>query len=94
LNTGVRGTYFSADEVNGKPHYEDWVARELSDRLIRKHELTIKTHRAVFHARIGATVQVNTVAKNYTGVVNALTYHYKKGAAFVASFKLEVSNGE
>jgi hypothetical protein len=85
----VTGTYFSDSEIDGKPQYEDWVARELSDRLIRKHELTIKTHRAVFHARIGATVQVNTVTKNYTGVVNTLTYHYKKGAAFTATFKLE-----
>lgn len=88
----VTGTYFSGDDVDGKPQYEDWVARELSDRLIRKHELTIKTHRAVFHARIGATVQVHTQAKNYTGVVNALSYHFKKGAAFTASFNLEVSN--
>ncbi|GHU40843.1 hypothetical protein FACS1894190_08230 [Spirochaetia bacterium] len=90
----VTGTYFSGDDVDGKPQYEDWVARELSDRLIRKHELTIKTHRAVFHARIGATVQVHTVAKNYSGVVNALSYHFKKGAAFSASFKLEVANGQ
>jgi hypothetical protein len=88
----VSGSYFSDDHVNGKHQYEDWVARELSERLTLKKEVTIKTHRAVFHARIGARVQVHTMAKNYSGVVNALTYHFKKDVGFSAAFKLEVAN--
>jgi hypothetical protein len=28
----VTGSYFSDYEINGKPHYEDWVGRELAER--------------------------------------------------------------
>jgi hypothetical protein len=40
----VTGVYFSGDEVNGHPHYEDWTARELAERLKPKREITLKTH--------------------------------------------------
>jgi hypothetical protein len=44
----------------------------------------------VFHARIGATVRVETVAKTYTGIVNGLTFHFKKGEAFSLTVKMEI----
>jgi hypothetical protein len=85
LNAG--GSYFSSDDVNGRKQYEDWVSRELAARLSRNNEITIRTHRAVFHARVGASVNVATKQKNYSGVVNALAFHYKQGAAFRATMK-------
>jgi hypothetical protein len=60
----VTGAYFSDYEINGKPggtkvpHYEDWVMRELAERLQNRREFTVKTHRALFNARVGATVKI------------------------------------
>jgi hypothetical protein len=85
----VTGKYFSEDEVNGQAQYEDWAARELLERLTRKNEITIKTHRAVFHARVGATARIRTAAKNYRGVITGLTQHYKRGEAFAAAFRMD-----
>jgi hypothetical protein len=84
----ITGPYFSEDEFNGKPMYEDWTARELAERLHPKREITLKTHRAVFHGRVGARVKIETRKENYMGVIDALTLRYKKEAAFEASFKI------
>jgi hypothetical protein len=84
----VTGSYFSEDKVNGKPMYEDWTGRELAERLNPKREITIKTHRAIFHGRVGARVKIETRKENYTGVINALTLRYKKEAAFEAAYKI------
>jgi hypothetical protein len=83
----VTGSYFSSDDVGGRRQYEDWTGRELAGRLSKRNEVTVKTHRAVFHARVGASVNVVTKQKNYSGVVNAITFHYKRGEAFSASLK-------
>jgi hypothetical protein len=87
----VTGSYFSSDYVNGRKQYEDWVSRELAGRLTQSGEVTIKTHRAVFHARVGAAVNVVTQQKNYSGVVNALAFHYKKNKAFSMTLKTGVN---
>jgi hypothetical protein len=92
LNMG--GSYFSSDDVNGKPQYADWVSRELAARLNHKKEVTIKTHRAVFHARVGASVSVGTKQKDYSGVVNALSFHYRRGAAFSAVLRFETGGNK
>jgi hypothetical protein len=84
----VTGSYFSEDEVNGRPQYEDWTGRELAARLHPKREITVKTHRAVFHGRVGARVKIETRKENYTGVIESFTLRYKKEAAFEASFKI------
>jgi hypothetical protein len=89
----VSGSYFSSDGVNGKKQYEDWAGRELGERLSAGNEITVKTHRAVFHARAGAAVSVNTKQKNYSGIVTALAFHYKRGEAFSATVKI-ISNEE
>jgi hypothetical protein len=85
----VSGSYFSTDDVNGRPQYEDRVCRELAERLARKREFTIKTHRAVFHARIGAAVDIVTKAGTARGVINALAFHFKRGEAFRAGFRIK-----
>jgi hypothetical protein len=85
----VTGSYFSADTVNGRKQYEDWAIRELAARLARSKEITVKTHRAVFHARVGASVNVVTKQKIYSGAASALSFHYRKGEAFSASIKFE-----
>jgi hypothetical protein len=84
----VTGSYFSEDDVNGRPHYEDWAGRELAERLQQKREFTLKTHRGVFHGRVGARVKIKTEAETVSGTINALSLRYKRGAAFVASFRI------
>jgi hypothetical protein len=84
----VTGSYFSADEVDGKPHYEDWAVRELAERVQEKKEFTVKTHRGIFHARVGAKVQIQTAQETMKGTINALSLRYKRGSAFQAAFKI------
>jgi len=91
LNVG--GTYFSDDIVGGNygtlRHYEDWVSRELEERLQHRREFVVKTHRAVFHARVGANVQITANSEQITeGVISAFHWRYRKDKAFVAAFKV------
>jgi len=90
----VSGTYFSDYVVGGAyatlRHYEDWVVRELEERLQRRREFTIKTHKALFHARVGAKVQITVNSEQITeGVILAFHLRYRKNAAFVAAFKIK-----
>ncbi|GHU82707.1 hypothetical protein FACS189468_7190 [Spirochaetia bacterium] len=84
----VTGSYFSEDDVNGRLQYEDWAGRELAERLQERREFTLKTHRGVFHGRVGARVKIETEAKTVSGTINALSLRYKRGTAFVASFRI------
>jgi hypothetical protein len=91
----VTGSYFSEYEINGKPHYEDWVYRELSERLKNKREFTVKTHRALFNARVGAKVKISMTneqgamsREQLKGTINAFSFRYKRDKAFVASFRI------
>jgi hypothetical protein len=64
----VTGSYFSDYEIDGKPQYEDWVRRELEERSesmvtapsMARREFTVKTHRGLFNARVGAKVRILT----------------------------------
>jgi hypothetical protein len=90
----VTGTYFSDDVVGGAyatlRHYEDWVVRELEERLQYRREFTVKTHRALFHARVGARVQITVNSEQITeGVISAFHWRYRKNEAFVAAFKIK-----
>ena len=85
----VTGSYFSEYEIDGKPQYEDWVIRELAERVQNKREFTVKTHRAVFNARVGAKVQVSVSREQVAGVINAFSFRYKRDKAFVATFKIK-----
>jgi hypothetical protein len=73
---------------NGRPHYEDWTARELAERLPERREFTVKTHRGLFHARIGAKVHIETKGETMKGTITALSLRYKRDAAFVVSFRI------
>jgi hypothetical protein len=84
----VTGSYFSEDLVDGRPHYEDWTIRELAERLERKREFTVKTHRGLFHGRVGAKVQIETKGELLDGTINALSLRYRRDAAFVAGFRI------
>ncbi|GHV77511.1 hypothetical protein AGMMS49942_23320 [Spirochaetia bacterium] len=84
----VTGSYFSEDAIDGRPQYEDWARRELAERLRDRREITVKTHRGMFHARVGAVVMVHTAEETVRGTVNALSLRYKRGAAFVAAFRI------
>jgi len=90
LNVG--GTYFSDDIVGGNygtlRHYEDWVIRELEERLQHRREFLVKTHRALFHARVGAKVKLGMRNEELEGIISAFHWRYRKNEAFVAAFKI------
>jgi len=90
----VTGAYFSEYEVNGHPHYEDWVVRELAERLQRRREFTVKTHRGLFNARVGAKVQVTANREQLKGTINAFSFRYRKDRAFIAAFRITEANNE
>jgi hypothetical protein len=85
----VTGSYFSEHDIDGLPHYEDWVIRELAERIQNRQEFTVKTHRALFNARVGAKVKITTNREQLSGTVNALSFRYKRDAAFIAAFKIK-----
>ncbi|MDR0442548.1 MAG: hypothetical protein LBH44_03980 [Treponema sp.] len=90
----ITGSYFSDYEINGVPHYENWVTRELAERLQQQREFTVKTHRALFNARVGAKVQILTSNEELAGTINAYSFRYKRDKAFVASFRITETGGK
>jgi hypothetical protein len=89
----ITGSYFSDYEIKNKqglriPHYEDWVIRELAERLQHRQEFTVKTHRALFNARVRSKVKIKTKNEESEGVINAFSFSYRKDEAFVATFKI------
>jgi hypothetical protein len=88
----VTGSFFSEYEVvRGNitlAQYEDWVVRELAERLQDRREFTVKTHRALFHARVGARVKIQIRNEKLEGKINAFSLRYKKDKVFVAAFKI------
>jgi hypothetical protein len=84
----ITGSYFSEYEINGSPHYEDWVSRELAERVQNKREFTIKTHRALFNARVGANLKLEMRNEKLEGKIRELSFRYRKDKAFVTVFKL------
>jgi hypothetical protein len=84
----VTGSYFSECEINGKRHYKDWVMRELAERIQNRREFTVKTHRGLFNARIGAKVRILTSRELLQGTISAFTFRYRKDEAFVSTIRI------
>ncbi|MDR2435629.1 MAG: hypothetical protein LBD47_13840 [Treponema sp.] len=84
----VTGSYFSDYEIDGKPQYEDWVSRELTERIKNNREFTVKTHRGLFNARVGAKVRILTQRELSQGTINAFTFRYRKDEAFQSTFHI------
>jgi hypothetical protein len=88
----VTGSYFSEYEIQrgniAVAQYEDWVIRELAERLQNKREFAVKTHRALFNARVGAKVKIKMKKEELAGTINAFSFRYRKDKAFVASFRV------
>jgi hypothetical protein len=88
----VTGSYFSEYEiVRGNftvAQYEDWVIKELEERLQERREFTVKTHKALINARVGAKVKIKTKNEETAGTINAFSFRYKRDKAFVAAFKI------
>jgi hypothetical protein len=84
----VTGSYFSEYEIDGRPQYQDWVVRELAERIQDRREFTVKTHRALFHARVGAKVKIVISNEQLTGTINAFSFRYKRDKAFQAAFRI------
>jgi hypothetical protein len=65
----------------------------LAERLQDRREFTVKTHRGLFNARVGAKVKIamsneKRTKEELTGVINAFSLRYRKGEAFVTSLKI------
>jgi hypothetical protein len=98
----VTGSYFSEDKVPDKlsdtllgiPQYEDWVKRELAERIQNRREFTVKTHQSLFNARVGAKVKIKTRNEEAAGTVNALSFRYKRNEAFIATLRITENNYE
>jgi hypothetical protein len=88
----VAGSYFSEYKIDGAsgtlPHYEDWVSRELAERIQTRREFTVKTHRGLFNARVGAKARILTKRELLQGTINAFAFHYRKDEAFQSSFHI------
>jgi len=88
----VTGSYFSEYPIQrgniAIVQYEDWAMRELEERLQNLREFTVKTHRALFHARVGAKVKIETRNEELEGVINAFSFRYRKDKAFIAAFRI------
>jgi hypothetical protein len=88
----VTGSYFSEYEIQRGnvtvTQYEDWVIRELEERLQDRREFTVKTHRGLFNARVGAKVKISTNSEQVTGEINAFSFRYRKDKAFISTFKV------
>jgi hypothetical protein len=92
----VTGSYFSEYEVvRGNmtlAQYEDWVVRELAERVQDRREFTVKTHRALFHARVGAKVKIQMKNEELAGKINGFSFRYKRDKAFVSIFRILTEN--
>jgi hypothetical protein len=55
-----------------------------------RRELTVKTHRGLFHARTGAKVriQVTETKEEATGEISAFHFRWRKDEAFRAVFRI------
>jgi hypothetical protein len=88
----VTGSYFSEYEIaRGNitvAQYEDWVIRELEERLQNRREFTVRTHRGLFNARVGAKVKIQMRNEKLEGVITGFSLRYRKDKAFVATFKV------
>jgi hypothetical protein len=89
----MTGSYFSDYAVDGKPHYEDWVMRELAERTQQQREYTVKTHRALFHARVGAKVKLKMKNEELRGKIIAFHFRFRKDEAFAARFTMKSEEG-
>jgi hypothetical protein len=84
----ITGSYFSEQGINGKPQYEDWVGRELAERKQNKREFTVKTHRGLFNARVGAKVQIKIKNEELKGKIHEFHFRYRKYEAFVSTIRI------
>ena len=89
----VTGSYFSEYEINGIPQYEDWVIRELAKRIQNRREFTVKTHRGIFNARVGAKVKIEIRNEKSEGVITALSFRYRKNKSFISAFRITEAGG-
>jgi hypothetical protein len=89
----VTGSYFSDYQIEGRPHYQDWAVRELAERIKTRREFTVKTHRGLFHAQVGAKVKISLRREEFQGTVNAFTLRYKRDKAFVGAFRITEEGG-
>ena len=89
----VTGAYFSEYAVCGRPQYEDWVMRELAERIQDRRKFTVKTHRGLFNGRIGASVKIALANETLAGTINAFSFRYNRNEAFVSTFRITETGG-
>ena len=90
----VTGAYFSDYDVGGRPHYVDWVGRELAERARHRREFTVRTHRGLFNARVGAGVGISLRGEKLSGTIGAFSFRYGRDAAFASTFRIIENIGD
>jgi hypothetical protein len=65
----------------------------LAQRIRKKRDFTVKTHKALFNARVGAKVKITLRNEELWGTINAFSFRYKKESAFIASFHITETGG-
>ena len=90
----ITGSYFSDYEIDGVKHYEDWVKRELAERIKDNRVFITKTHKAVFNTRVGANVKIEMKDEVLTGKITAFIFRYKRNKAFVSFFRIIENKGD
>jgi len=89
LAVNATGRYFSEHDIGGGTlHYVDWTRRELALLSQRRREFTVRTHQALFNARVGARVKIRAGGKEAAGALSAFSLFYKRDAAFVSTFRV------
>jgi hypothetical protein len=86
---------FYLRKISRAEHYEDWVRRELAERTQDKREFTVKTHRGLFNARVGAKVRITMSREQLAGKIREFYFRYRKDEAFQSTFHItEGKNNE
>ena len=89
----VTGGYFSDSLYDGVPHYRRWTEATLASLCRLRKRYVAETNRGIFHARVGALVEVNEMLLG-SGIeervceIEGLSFRFRKGKSFVARFEL------
>ena len=81
----VRNQYLCPYPFKGTKQYQDWAARELAERSVRRRTFAMATNRLAFHSRVGAWATLD--GRNC--IVRALSLSFRTGTIPVLRITLE-----
>ncbi|MCR4940691.1 MAG: hypothetical protein K5930_11400 [Treponemataceae bacterium] len=82
----ITNKYMSDTETEGIPFYEKWAGDTLEEMSRMRRGLSVRTNRALFHARAGALMEIDLSdvcgIRVEKGEITSLVLRYRKDAAF------------